>query len=305
MRVELSNRDVPVSLTDSCTGCGLCVAACPAEAIVVPHKPPKPELKNGAVEFGCSKLQLDSSMECLGMLDAYVLTYFGVKAEQVRISLDSHRCEVCNPGVAAAVKQTVEMANTVLRKLGRQEIQLTLRRGKEDIKINRRELFAFCFSRARETLLDMLPLSLHQDTSYRQLLIESIPAETAQSSKRDMSPLFWGGKVNEHCDMCGICVRSCQQDALILTVEEQGGYRKLLHNQSKCIGCRACTLLCPRSALQIDNALSSIKIIASQKAVALTGKKCCTQCGKVMAPEAPSLCEQCLPGRNSYLQSIY
>lgn len=303
IRVNLSNRNVPVSLIDNCTGCGLCVAACPAKAIAVLHKPPKLVLKNGAVELMCNKQQLDSSIECLGMLDAYALVYFGIKIDQVTVRLDSNRCKACSPGVAEGVKETVEKANTVLRKLGRSEIQLVLRRGKEE-KINRRELFAFCFSKARETLLDILPLSLNQENSYRELLVKSIPP-AAQQAKLDMSPLFWGSVVNEQCDLCGICVRSCQQSALTIAVNKQTGYRELLHNQSKCIGCMACTLLCPQSALQIATALSDIRIIASQKSVTLASKKCCIQCGKVSSNESPLVCEQCMQERTPYIQSIY
>lgn len=304
IRVNLSDRNMPVNLIDSCTGCGLCVAACPAEAIAVPHKPPKLVLKNGAVELMCNKQQLDCSIECLGMIDAYALTYFGMKIEQVKIVIDSNRCKACNPGVAGVVKQSVARANIVLRKLGRSEIQLVLRCGKEEVKINRRELFSFCFSKARETLLDMLPFSFNQEKSYRKLFVESLPP-AVQNAKLDLSPLFWGSEVSEQCDLCGICIRSCQQGALTITVNEQNGCRELLHNQSKCIGCMACTLLCPHKALRIADSLSSVNIVASQRSIVLIGKKCCTQCGRVLQNESPLVCEQCSQEKKPYLQSIY
>lgn len=304
IRVNLSDRNVPVSLIDSCTGCGLCVAACPAEAIAVLHKPPKLVLKNGAVELMCDKQQLDSSIACLGMIDAYALAYLGMKLEHVKIVLDNNRCKACNPGVAGGIKQIVEKTNRVLRKLGRPEIQLVWRCGKEEVKINRRDLFSFCFSKARETLLDMLPFSLHQEKAYRELFVESI-TPAVQNAKLDLSPLFWGSEVSEQCDLCGICTRSCQQAALTITVNEQNGRRELLHNQSKCIGCMACTLLCPHNALRIADSLSSVKIVASQKSIVLISKKCCTQCGRILPNDSPLVCEQCSQEKKPYLQSIY
>jgi len=303
--VGLSNRNVAVNIADSCTSCGLCAAACPAGVITVLHKPPKLELKNGTVEIVCSKQQLDSAVDCLGMLDAYGLAYIGMKADQVIVGLDSDRCDKCNPGVAYAVKQMIETANIVLHKLGRPKVQLVLRHSEADIRIKRRELFAFCFSRAKETLLELLPLSLNQGKAYRELLIESIAQSPGQQGALDLSPLFWGGKVNDECDMCGICVRGCQSDALTTTSTEPDGQRQLLHNQSKCIGCRVCMLLCPRGALQITPELSNGRLIGSQRPVVLTSKKCCNRCGKVLAAENLLVCEQCSRARMPYRQSIY
>lgn len=303
--VALSNRDIPVTVADSCTGCGLCAAACPADAITVLRKPHKLELKSGKIEIMCSKQQLDSAFDCLGMLDAYGLAYIGMKAEQVLVSLNNDRCEQCNSGVVTAVKQNIQMANIVLRKLGKQDIQLVLRHSQVDIAIKRRELFAFCFSRARDTLLEMLPIFLNQEKPYRELLVDSVAERAEQCAKLDLSPLFWGSKVNDTCDLCGSCVRSCQNAALSITSKQTGRQRQLLHNQSKCIGCMACTVLCPQGALQVTSELSDIRVIASKRPVILTSKKCCNRCGRVL-PEGKLLeCEQCSQASTPYLQSIY
>lgn len=289
---------------DSCSHCGLCVAACPAGSIELTHKPLNFELKNGTLELMCSKQKTDSPLNCLGILDSYGLVYLGIKAKKVSIVVDPEQCEPCVPGIIAAVTRQIEKANIVLRKLGRQDIQLVLRCQQAEIKINRRELFAFCFSLAKDTVLEMLPFSLNQEQNYRELLLDSIRQNTSPQARLDLGPLFLGGIVKENCDLCGICVRSCKKNALTITGVRSDGHRELLHNQSKCIGCMACTLLCPINALQISSELSDARVVGSKLPVVLASKPSCSRCGKVVAKTA-SVCEACSHERTPYLQSIY
>lgn len=252
----------------------------------------------------CSKQKPNSSLTCLGILDHFGLTYLGIKAEKVIIAVDVEHCEQCNPGVITAVKQRIENANVVLHKLGRQAIQLVLRSEKADTKINRRELFGFCFSWARDTLLEMLPFSLHNEDNYRDLLINAINQQSLQRANQDLGPLFFGGAAKPSCNLCGICARSCKKDAFTIATVEETGHRQLLHNQSKCIGCLACTLLCPLAALQISLELSDARTICSKFPVVLASKKSCNRCGQVVA-ENVEVCETCLQEKTPYLQSIY
>lgn len=306
LRVEnFSKQTATVVLEpDSCSQCGLCVAACPADAIELSHKPFNFELKNGTLELICRKQKPDSPLNCLGMLDSYGLTYLGTKAKRVIVVLDPAQCEPCIPGIIAAVTQQVEKANVVLRKLGRQDIQLVLLCQQAETKINRRELFAFCFSLARDTVLEMLPFSLNQEQNYRELLLDSIQQKAAQQARLDLGPLFFGGAVKENCNLCGICVRSCKKNALTITGVGADGHRELLHNQSKCIGCMACTLLCPVNTLQISPELSDARVIGSKLSVVLASKPSCSRCGQVVA-EPVSVCEVCCHEKTPYLQTIY
>ena len=304
LRVDGSTRDASVTLAvSSCTGCGLCVSACPAGAIALLPKPLNLELKNGTLELVCSKLKPDSSVACLGRVDAYGLAYLGIKAEQVLVGC-TDQCGRCSPGVVLAVKASIEKANRILRKLGRRDIQLTVHSGEADKKINRRELFSFCFSLAKETLLELLPLSLSQEKTYRELLIDSINPKVGQVAKLDLSPLFFGGTVKDTCDLCGTCVKSCKSEAITIARQRADGFGQLLHNQSKCMGCKACTVLCPRNALQILTELSDARIIGSRLPVVLASKRCCSRCGQVVA-DGELVCGQCLHKKTPYLQSVY
>lgn len=306
LRVEGSSKQAEAvrMKPDNCSRCGLCVAACPAGAIELTHKPLNFELNNGTLELKCSKQKTDSPLNCLGILDAYGLAYLGSKAERVVVVLDPEQCEPCVPGIIAAVKQQIEKANIVLRKLGRQDIQLALRSQRAETKINRRELFAYCFSLARDTVLEMLPFPLNQEQNYREFLLDSIRQEAAQHAKLDLGPLFFGGTVKKNCDLCGICVRSCKKDALTISGVGADGHRQLLHNQSKCIGCMVCTLLCPAGALQISPELSDARAVGSKLPVVLASKPSCSRCGQMVA-EPVSVCEACSHARTPYLQSIY
>lgn len=309
VKVTISDTENPVFLKDSCTGCGLCAAVCPAGAISTEYRlPEKLKLNAGAVELTCNKQQLDGGVDCLGMLDAYSLTYIGMKTESLRVVLDSRRCEACNPGIPAAIRQTVSTANIFLRKLSRPAIKFASQHGKPESVIGRRDLFAFCFSRARETLLNVLPLTLECDKSAREGLVELIAVQEAKDatfSSLDAAPLFWGARVDRKCKLCGICVRTCKKEALVLTADKKRQQVKLLHNQSKCIGCMACRLLCPSNSLDIQTDLSSIRSVGSRLPVVVASGKCCSRCGESLLDSEQLQCEKCRQEKTPFLQAIY
>ncbi len=50
----------------------------------------------------------------------------------------------------------------------------------------------------------------------------------------------------EKCKSCEICVRACTQNALRITERLNGmGYRHVGIDETKCVGCGTCYIVCP------------------------------------------------------------
>ena len=52
---------------------------------------------------------------------------------------------------------------------------------------------------------------------------------------------------SEKCQSCGICVKNCPTDALILEGD------KVTFNEENCIYCRQCEAICPVTAIKLVN----------------------------------------------------
>lgn len=61
-------------------------------------------------------------------------------------------------------------------------------------------------------------------------------------------------KINtERCKSCGLCVHACPKKILSIgkIVNDRGFYTVEMQDQSKCIGCAFCALICPDLALEV------------------------------------------------------
>lgn len=57
----------------------------------------------------------------------------------------------------------------------------------------------------------------------------------------------------EKCKGCGLCIANCPKKILEKTedVNGQGAYYTVCIDESQCIACSACALMCPDAAIEI------------------------------------------------------
>jgi len=89
-------------------------------------------------------------------------------------------------------------------------------------------------------------------------------------------PLFPAEDPEQKCILCGLCVRTCHElvKARVLNFSQRGTDRQVgppfLEESSQCIGCGACTIVCPTGAIEIaleDVAVYEVKPLGPTGAV--------------------------------------
>ena len=133
-RVEIDEVD--------CTGCGLCVRACPSQALEARVRiRPAPALK-------CSQVGGDApSIHCLGRLGASDLLRLAGSRNQATLARgDCGECPIGTEATILAVEQEIDRAEELARTCDREiDIELShvdrLDRSLDPARLNRRELF--------------------------------------------------------------------------------------------------------------------------------------------------------------------
>ena len=101
--------------------------------------------------------------------------------------------------------------------------------------------------RARKTILELLLSRCPNVPAIQELAAEYGVTE----------PPFPTDNPDEKCILCGLCVRTCQQlvQANVLFFSNRGVERQVgpafLEESDQCIGCGACTIVCPTGAIEV------------------------------------------------------
>lgn len=298
------NPSGKILMQQTCTACGLCFSKCPAQVFSWKEQQRYPlKMKKGTLEIFCNQIKCDGYIACLAKLDPYELAYLAIQAEVI-LCFDQAECGQCNANAVVYVQRMVKQVNAFLSAVGIKQIVFLGERKKAAEKLNRRDLLNFFFTKAKQSIGEVLPATA-QVLSFRELLIDELKCKLPQV-KGGAAPLFKGAKVTENCNMCGVCVRACRNQAMRIVEDEKNQWMMLQHKQSACSGCGVCQNVCPQKSLEISDKNSTLENVFCKEYVSILQKHLtiCEKCGAIIKG-IYTICRKCEQKRIKKLQSIY
>lgn len=257
-------RTVQIDPID-CTGCGLCVTACPSFALGASAPAPI------EVSLRCSQVTGEStSVLCLSRLQASDLVRIAAKGQPVTLAHGA--CGDCSIG-SAKVPQQLEVQIQRARELlasHQREFQVNVvETDRLDVEqnrreVSRRELFSGGWQELRRSSGALLaPLEKLAENDEPLPDRRALPAEhvrrvraiaLADPSPDTQVPLRLP-EVLDGCILCPACTRACPTNAIkrVFDGDAAGGARIELE-ADRCTGCNACVSACPVDVVRMrDN----------------------------------------------------
>ena len=247
-----------------CTGCGLCVRACPSEALEMQTRLPA-----STTAVRCSQVTGSApSVRCLAQLSATDMLRLG--AAEGSLTLGHGVCEGCKIGDATApnvARATAERAAQLAAVLGK-ELQVSVEsveslgdeRRRRNV-VSRRQLFGGGLKEAQRLAADALaPLERvlpgEEDAPPDA---EPLPHELRRryqalqiAEPEPTSAVPWRlPRVDDGCILCPACTRACPTDAFSRDFSGEEGV--LLLDPERCVGCDACLRACPVKVISMDD----------------------------------------------------
>ena len=249
--VEVASHGVTIDDV-ACTGCGLCVQACPSDALEA-RVSLRPE---GQVK--CREVQGDAqTVECLARLRPTDVT--GLARGSGSATLAHGDCASCTIGDASVperVAATVATAKSLAAPLGAnldvQVVQSSELNTGPKVMDRRaflrstggqwRRQFGQALSPLDRPRAGDLPV---EPSRQRELALAAAKGE-------DDGVAWRLPTVDDRCIMCDACTRTCPTDALSRRFHHDGS-ASLHLNAERCIGCDACVPACPTNAVTMTD----------------------------------------------------
>ncbi len=303
----------------ACDGCGACASACPSQAIDAPGIDlaalRRAWLDLEVVTLGCHMGPADAAVRlpCLAGLHPELLASALLARPGTPVRLDLSACGGCAKGaLRPLIEAQARQAVTYVRRLGAApDVRIVDgaangRSGNEPHtrRISRRDLFQLARSRGIELVARGLAAGAADAASgvalpHRARLLAAARERAATAAERTHALPMLGGffvdwQVADACDGCRdgdgpCCVSACPNGAWRLG--SSAGATVLSHDAACCSGCGACTLACPRSALEPGPA--AVCADAGRRAKRSFALARCRVCRMRPAKGAHGLCGNC------------
>lgn len=245
-----------------CTGCGLCVQACPSQALEA-----KVNFQPGA-PLKCSQVKGSAQgVQCLTRLSPTdLLRLAGSKDKVTLVRNDCANCKIGTEAVPEALNKTIDEAKKLAEFRERKiEFQI-LEQEKYDTtdnpdKISRRDLLRGGFRTLQTTAADALaPLDPGDPKDValpREMQRQYAVIEQAKPEAEQIVPWVLP-RVKDGCIMCPVCTNVCPTKAFSRDFKpkdkdgnELGG-SVLNLEPDRCNGCNACVKACPVKVISLD-----------------------------------------------------
>jgi ferredoxin len=248
-------RTVQIDPID-CTGCGLCVSACPSFALTPKGQAPV------ETALRCSQVPGEgTSVTCLSRLQASDLVRMGAKGGAIQLAHgDCANCSIGSAKVLSELAGKVEEARAILA-LHERPLEVTvgplerLEVPADRRALSRRQLFSGGWEEIRRgsgALLAPLEKLVERDEPLpdRRALPEEHQRLRRAIALADPTPTtivpLRIPEVLDGCILCPACTRACPTNAIkrVFDGDAAGGSRIELE-PDRCIGCDACVAACP------------------------------------------------------------
>lgn len=250
-------KEVQIDDVD-CTGCGICVQACPSQAL-------EPKLTyNSEVPLKCSQVKGGAqTVQCLGRLSATdILRLAGRKDNVTLVRSDCAGCKIGTEVIPELIEETISKAQT-LAKIKEREVSVKVQilekfdAADNPERISRRDLLRGGFKGLQTTASDMLaPLDPGGDEEKilpREMQRQYRIIQSSQPEAEALVPWVLP-RVADGCVMCPMCTKACPTDAFKRDYEpkDKEGGSVLMLEPEKCNGCNACVTACPVKVISLD-----------------------------------------------------
>lgn len=241
----------------ACDGCGLCVPACPQDAIQIELEPANRQLAGQAVAFfACDRVPDaggEGKIACLHALGALALARLH-RQGTLHLVIARGDCKTCPRGEADSLEQTLQFVNLYLIDRGLAPIELSeleaaswmrarANSGKAGVNgVSRRRLFrraADTVANAGEEMTDApAPPTLGC------LIAESERPDAIMPCSPVIAP--------ERCEGCDACLRLCPHGVFAFGESAEDGGSGYEIDSARCTGCGLCADVCEVDAVTLE-----------------------------------------------------